>query len=135
LQRPTQTCWVAYQATQPKLAGIIASRDMVILFINRYVNGSHFVSTSSTEWPGMEPREDRVRATMHQGGGMSLSPDPARNRTRLRWVSTIDFNIPLLTKIVSPSILKMIYVEGVRNYITDMRNNLIARREILAPRD
>ncbi|CAG0892503.1 unnamed protein product [Darwinula stevensoni] len=128
LERMTHMCWVAYQATPPKLGGIIASRDMVIYIITRFVNGSYFVSTSSTEWPGMEPREDRVRADMQKGGGFSLSPDPAGNGTRLRWVSTLDFNIPLISRIVPMAILRRIYVEGSRNYIAEMKKYLMARR-------
>ncbi|CAG0892505.1 unnamed protein product [Darwinula stevensoni] len=126
IQRLTGTCWVTYQVTEPKLGGLFASRDMILLTYFDKIEDTHFVSFRSTEWPGLEPRDGVVRATVQEGSGISLSPDARHKatRTRLRWISTLDFKLPF----VPNAILRNIYADGCRKFILALQNFLSKHR-------
>ncbi|CAG0899924.1 unnamed protein product [Darwinula stevensoni] len=125
VQRLTELCWIVYQEMESKLLGLFASRDMVILSHGRQEQDAYFVSLSSTEWPGLEPRETRVRAEMHPGSGMSLLPDPERKTTRtlMRWVMTTDLKTPLVPR----NIMLKFSVEACRQYVLGLRKYLSSR--------
>ncbi|CAG0904267.1 unnamed protein product, partial [Darwinula stevensoni] len=126
-QRLTDRCWVIHEATQPKLGGLFYSRDMVLLAYNKKMRDGGFISISSTSWPGLEPRENMVRAEMADGGGMCALPDPKHNTTKtlFRFVSTLDFKISLIPY----RVIQALYVEGSRNYIVGLRKYQKARRQ------
>ncbi|CAG0901479.1 unnamed protein product [Darwinula stevensoni] len=128
VQRLTDDCWVVYQVTEPKLGGLFAGRDMVILVYFGEMRDSKVTSFVSTTWPGLEPRKKMVRAEMQEGGGISLSPDQEQDatRTRLRWVSSLDFKIPF----VPSTILQKLYADGCRNYIIGLRKYLSTRHQL-----
>ncbi|CAG0900275.1 unnamed protein product [Darwinula stevensoni] len=128
VQRLTDTCWVIYQMTQPKFAGLIASRDVVFLHRLDKIGDTYFASTRTTEWPGLEPRKEVVRVEVLEGSGMSFSPDPKQNATRTftRWVTSGDMKIPFAPM---PILLKA-YAEGCRQYILSLRKYLSARQQL-----
>ncbi|CAG0901800.1 unnamed protein product [Darwinula stevensoni] len=61
VQRLTDRCWVANEATQPKLGGLFYSRDIPHLVYFKRMHDGDFISFSGTNWPGLEPRKDMVR--------------------------------------------------------------------------
>ncbi|CAG0892504.1 unnamed protein product [Darwinula stevensoni] len=128
VQRLTDECWVVYQVTEPKLGGLFAGRDIVFLVLFGKMQDANLTYFVNITWPGLEPRKKLVRAEMREGGGISLSPDPEQNatRTRLRWVSSLDFKIPL----VPSSIIQKLYVEGCREYVQGLRKYLSSRHQL-----
>ncbi|CAG0889565.1 unnamed protein product [Darwinula stevensoni] len=130
LERLTDVCWVVHEVLEPKLGGIVASREMLYASHCRKIGDAYFVSMGSTEWPGVEPRENLVRAEVPEGCGLSISPDPSHHTTRtlLRWVFSLDLKIPL----VPVSFLLPFHVEACRQFILGLRKHLSARQLLKA---
>ncbi|CAG0903726.1 unnamed protein product [Darwinula stevensoni] len=116
---------------EPKLGGILASRDFVYVSLGRKIEDSYFVCMCSTEWPEKEPKQDMVRVEVEEGSGLSFSPDPEHKTTRtlLRWVISMDMKIPLVPTLF----LHQLHVEGCRQYVLCMRKYLSMRQELLLP--
>ena len=60
-QRLTEACRIMHYVTEPKLGGMFLSREMVYISFCRKVDDTYHISTSSTAWPGLEPKEKIIR--------------------------------------------------------------------------
>ncbi|CAG0893536.1 unnamed protein product [Darwinula stevensoni] len=127
-ERLTETSRIMHYVTEPKLGGLLVSRDVVYLSHCRRVGEAWHVSTSSTVCLGMEEKGKMVRAELAKGSGLSFSPHPEHNtdRTLLRWVTSMSMKIPLVP---SPILLKL-YVEASQHYVFSLRKYLSSRWQL-----
>ncbi|CAG0902067.1 unnamed protein product [Darwinula stevensoni] len=123
-QRLTDVCWVVHEVLEPQLGGIVAGRDVVFHSHVRKDKEACFISLCSTEWPGLESKEN-VRAEIVKGSGQVFSPDPDLvTRTYLRWVMSVDYKIP----VVPVRLLMPFHIETARQYVVGLKKYLAVRR-------